>query len=164
MAELKDKPPITSTIRLLKQQKAVYNEHFYDYVEHGGTAQIAHELSIDEHLVVKTLIFETDAKKPLVILMHGDCSVSQKNLARQLGVKSVRPCDPEVAEHYSGYHCGGTSPFGTRRRMPIYVERSILDLPRLYINAGHRGYALEMAPAELVRILQPTPVDVANQD
>ena len=81
-----------------------------------------------------------------------------------LGVKSVRPCDPEVAEHYSGYHCGGTSPFGTRRRMPIYVERSILDLPRLYINAGHRGYALEMAPAELVRILQPTPVDVANQD
>lgn len=164
MAELKDKPPITSAIRVLKQNKVVYKEWFYDYVEKGGTAQISSELGIDEHKVVKTLIFENDAKKPFVILMHGDCSVSTKNLARQLGVKSVRPCDPEVAEHNSGYHCGGTSPFGTRRKMPVYVERSILDLDTLIINAGHRGYALEMAPSELVRVLNPVPVDVANED
>ena len=161
MAELKDKPPITSAIRVLKQNKVQYRELFYDYVEKGGTSHLAAELDVDEHLTVKTLIFETDAKKPFIILMHGDKSVSTKNMARQLGVKSVKPCEPEVAEHNSGYHCGGTSPFGTRRRMPIYVERTILELEKIYINAGHRGYVLEMAPSELVRVLQPTPVDVA---
>lgn len=161
MAELRDKPPITAAIRVLKKNNVEYKEHFYDYVEHGGTAHISETLGFDEHHVIKTLIFETDAKKPFVILMHGDKSVSTKNLARQLGVKSVAPCEPSVAEHNSGYHCGGTSPFGTRRVMPIYIERTILEFESLYINAGHRGYCLEMKTADLVRVLHPTPVDVA---
>lgn len=163
MADLKDKRPITSAIRVLKQHNVQYVEHVYDYVEKGGTERIADEMGLDEHLVIKTLIFENDSKKPFVILMHGDCSVSTKNLARQLGVKSVRACDPSVAEHFSGYHCGGTSPFGTRRAMPVYVERSILSLEKIYINGGHRGYVLEMSPSELVRVLKPTAVDVANE-
>jgi len=161
MAQLKDKPPITAAIRVLKQNNVVYTEHFYDWEEHGGTAQISRELGFDEHQVIKTLIFQTDDKKPFVILMHGDKSVSTKNMARALGVKSVQPCEPAFAEHNSGYHCGGTSPFGTRRRMPIYAEKTILELDKIYINAGHRGYCVEMAPSELVRVLNPMPVSVA---
>ena len=155
------KSPMTPAIRLLKAQKAPYRELFYDYVEKGGTSRLASVLGIDEHKIVKTLIMETDAKKALIILMHGDRSVSLKNLARFLGVKSVAPCAPEQAEHNSGYRVGGTSPFGTRRVMPIFVEKTILDLDLIYINGGHRGFILEMAPADLVRILKPTPVEVA---
>ncbi|MBR6323685.1 MAG: hypothetical protein IKR62_01795, partial [Victivallales bacterium] len=136
----------------------------YDYVDKGGTSHLAEVMGIDEHLTVKTLIFETDAKKPFVILMHGDWSVSTKNLARHLGVKSVAPCEPAQAEHNSGYHCGGTSPFGTRRQMPIYVEKSILELPKIYINGGHRGFCVEMDPADLVRVLHPEPVEVGLKD
>ncbi len=155
------KSPMTPAIRLLKAQKAPYKELLYDYVEKGGTSHLAAELGVDEHKVVKTLIMETDAKKALVILMHGDRSVSVKNLARFLGVKSVTPCDPEQAEHNSGYRVGGTSPFGTRRVMPVFIEKTILDLDRIYINGGHRGFVLEMAPEDLVRVLKPTPVEVA---
>ena len=132
------KVPVTCATRMLKANKVPYVEHLYDYVDKGGTSHLAEVMGIDEHLTVKTLIFETDAKKPFVILMHGDWSVSTKNLARHLGVKSVAPCEPAQAEHNSGYHCGGTSPFGTRRQMPIYVEKSILELPKIYINGGHR--------------------------
>ena len=158
------KIPVTCATRMLKANKVPYVEHLYDYVEKGGTSHLAEVMGIDEHLTVKTLIFETDAKKPFVILMHGDWSVSPKNLARHLGVKSVAPCEPAQAEHNSGYHCGGTSPFGTRRQMPIYVEKSILELPKIYINGGHRGFCVEMDPADLVRVLHPEPVEVGLAD
>jgi Cys-tRNA(Pro) deacylase len=164
MADPKDKSPMTPAIRMLKANKVEYVEHHYDYIERGGTGSITNALGFDEHMVIKTLIFETDAKKPFVVLMHGDCSVSTKNMARHLGVKSVAPCDPSVAEHFSGYHCGGTSPFGTRRKMPIYVEKTILDLPRIVINGGHRGFVVEIDTKDLVRVLDPIPVEVANKD
>jgi Cys-tRNA(Pro) deacylase len=116
---------------------------------------------VDEHAVVKTLVMEDDSGNPLIVLMHGDQSVSTKNLARLLGVKQVKPCAPEVAEKHSGYRVGGTSPFGTRKRMPIYVQETVLDLERMYVNGGHRGFLVAISPADLVRVLQPTPVDVA---
>jgi Cys-tRNA(Pro) deacylase len=120
----------------------------------------ARELGVDEHAVVKTLIMEDDAKRPLVVLMHGDREVSTKNLARHLGVKTVAPCAPAVADRHSGYQVGGTSPFGTRRRMPVYVQRTIADLPIVYVNGGRRGYLVGMAPADLVRVLSPELVDI----
>ncbi len=131
------------------------------YVEHGGTAAFAAEAGVGEHAVVKTLIMEDDAKKPLVVLMHGDREVSTKELARLLGVKSVRPCAPDAAERHSGYMVGGTSPFGLRKPMPVYVEASVLDLPRIYINGGKRGFIVGLEPNDLVRLLGPTPVRVA---
>lgn len=155
------KSPVTAAVRLLKSQHISYRELFYDYLERGGTGHLVSQLGVDEHLVVKTLIMETDAKKPLVILMHGDRSVSLKNMARFLGVKTVAPCAPQQAEHYSGYRVGGTSPFGTRRTMPIYVEKTILELERIYINGGHRGFILEMSPQDMAKVLKPTPVEVA---
>ena len=153
--------PMTQAIRVLKAAKAQYTEHCYVYEERGGTAVIARELGIDEHLTVKTLIFETDDRKPFIILMHGDQSVSTQKMARILGVKRVAPCEPAQAERNSGYHCGGTSPFGTRKKMPVYVQQSILELPEIYINGGQRGFVLKMSPRVVQDLLAPVPVDVA---
>jgi Cys-tRNA(Pro) deacylase len=137
-----------------------FTEHFYRYEEHGGTRVSARELGVDEHAVVKTLVMEDDTRAPLVILMHGDLEVSTKQLARAIGCKHVGPCRPEVANRHSGYLVGGTSPFGLRKAMPIFVERTILDLPRIYINGGARGFLVGIAPADLVRVLKPAPVEV----
>ena len=155
----KDRQPVTAAVRVLRERGVAFTDHPYAYEERGGTAVSARELGVDEHAVVKTLIMEDDAKRPLVVLMHGDRDVSTKNLARLLGVKTIAPCAPEVADRHSGYQVGGTSPFGTRRKMPVYMERSIAGLPRIYINGGRRGYLVGMAPAELVRVLQPKLVD-----
>ncbi len=156
-----DKAPATPAVRALRQAGVAFTEHPYRYVEHGGTAAFAAEAGVDEHAVVKTLIMEDDAKKPLVVLMHGDREVSTKELARLLGVKTVQPCAPEAAERHSGYMVGGTSPFGLRKPMPVYVEASVLDLPRIYINGGKRGFIVGLEPKDLVRLLGPTPVRVA---
>ncbi|MBO4511988.1 MAG: Cys-tRNA(Pro) deacylase [Victivallales bacterium] len=159
--DLKHGSPMTPAIRMLKAAKVNYIEHLYVWEEHGGTSQIAKVLNVDEHKVIKTLIMETDAKKPFVILMHGDNSVSTKEMARVLKVKSVSPCTPEQADKNSGYHVGGTSPFATRRQMPVYVEASILELDKIYINGGYRGFCLEMDPEVITRLLNATPVNVA---
>jgi Cys-tRNA(Pro) deacylase len=156
-----DKTPMTPAVRTLKQAGIAFTEHPYSYVEHGGTAAFAREAGVDEHLVVKTLIMEDEAKKAFVVLMHGDREVSTKEMARTLGVKSVRPCAPETAERQSGYLVGGTSPFGLRKPLPVYVEASILELPRIYINGGKRGFIVGLSPRDLVRVLEPTPVNVA---
>jgi Cys-tRNA(Pro) deacylase len=156
-----DKTPMTPAVRTLKQAGVAFTEHPYSYVEHGGTAAFAREAGVDEHLVVKTLIMEDEAKKPFVVLMHGDREVSTKEMARTLGVRSVRPCAPETAERHSGYIVGGTSPFGLRKPLPIYVEASILELAKIYINGGKRGFIVGLSPQDLVRILKPTPVNVA---
>jgi Cys-tRNA(Pro) deacylase len=155
------KHPVTMAIRALRAAKVEFAPHLYDWEPHGGTAASAAALGADEHLVIKTLIFEDEARRPLCVLMHGDREVSAKNLARQIGVKQTAPCAPDVADKHSGYQVGGTSPFGLRRAMPIYLERTIAGLPRLYINGGARGFLVELAPADLVRVLAPTPVDVA---
>jgi Cys-tRNA(Pro) deacylase len=146
----------------LREAKVAFVDHPYTYVEAGGTAQFARELDIDEHLVIKTLIMEDDLGKPLIMLMHGDRQVSTRALAREIGVKSVKPCDPKVADRHSGYQVGGTSPFGTRHRMPVYCEASIANLPRIYINAGRRGYIISVATADLLRVLQPQLVSAAQ--
>jgi Cys-tRNA(Pro) deacylase len=156
-----DRAPATPAVRSLRQAGIVFTEHPYTYVEHGGTAAFAAQAGVDEHAVVKTLIMEDDARKPFVVLMHGDREVSTKELARLLGVKSVRPCAPDVAERYSGYLVGGTSPFGLRKPMPVYAEASVLDLTRIYINGGKRGFIVGLEPKDLVRLLEPTPVRVA---
>jgi Cys-tRNA(Pro) deacylase len=156
----RDKTPMTPAVRALKQAAVPFTEHPYRYVEHGGTAIFAREFGVDEHAVVKTLVMEDDAKRPLVVLMHGDREVSTKELARVMGVKSVGPCAPGTAERHSGYLVGGTSPFGLRKPMPIYVEETILELPRIYINGGKRGFLVGLDPKDLVRVLKPTPVRV----
>jgi Cys-tRNA(Pro) deacylase len=138
-----------------------FTEHVYAYEERGGTRVSAEKLGVDEHAVVKTLVMEDEAKKPLIVLMHGDREVSTKNLARQTGRKRVEPCKPDVAERHSGYQVGGTSPFGTRKSMPVYVERTILDLERIYINGGRRGFLVAIDPNELTRVVGAQPVDVA---
>lgn len=148
-------------IRTLRSAKVAFEPHLYAWEAHGGTAASAAALGVDEHAVVKTLIFEDDAKKPLCILMHGDREVSAKNLARAIRVKSVAPCAPEVADKHSGYQVGGTSPFGLRRAMPVYMERSIAALPKIYINGGARGFLVAIDPREAVRVLAPILVDVA---
>lgn len=153
--------PSTAATRLLASQGVEFTLHLYRYEERGGTRVSSRELGLDEHAVVKTLVMETDLGEPLIVLMHGDREVSTKELARRLGVKNVRPCRPEIARKHSGYEVGGTSPFGTRRAMPIYLERSILDQPRIWINGGSRGFLIGMAPADLARLLQPEPVEVA---
>jgi len=152
--------PVTPAVRALRAAGVDYTEHVYRYEEHGGTRVSARELGVDEHAVVKTLVMEDDTRAPLVVLMHGDLEVSTKQLARAIGCKHVEPCKPDVANRHSGYLVGGTSPFGVRKAMPIYVERTILDLPRLYINGGARGFLVGIAPADLVRVLKPTPVEV----
>ncbi|MBK7878346.1 MAG: Cys-tRNA(Pro) deacylase [Planctomycetes bacterium] len=154
-------PPVTPAIRFLRAQGIEYEPHLYDYVEKGGTSRSSEELGVDEHAVVKTLVFETEAKKPLVVLMHGDRQVSAKNLARHLGVKAITPCKPETAEKWTGYQVGGTSPFGTRTELPVYVERTILELPRIWINGGKRGFLVSLAPAALAKLPKLEPVEVA---
>ena len=145
----------------LKANKVAYTDYEYQYVEHGGTEVSAQSLGVTEHSVVKTLVMQDEQGKPLIVLMHGDRKVSTKNLARQAGVKRVEPCKPEVAQRHSGYQVGGTSPFGTRKKLPVYLERSILALPQIYINGGRRGFLVRIAPQEIVRTLAPTLVDVA---
>jgi Cys-tRNA(Pro) deacylase len=156
-----DKAPMTAAVRVLRQAGVAFSDHPYMYVEHGGTAEFAAQAGVEEHAVVKTLVMEDDAKRPVVVLMHGDRQVSTKEMARVLGVKSVHPCAPEVAERHSGYQVGGTSPFGLRKPLPVYVEATILDLPRIYINGGKRGFIVGIAPQDLIRVLKPTPVKVA---
>ena len=153
--------PETQATKFLKAHKVAFSSHLYAYEEHGGTKVSARELDVDEHAVVKTLIFEDEHAKPLVVLMHGDCKVSTKELARQIGCKKVEPCKPEVANRHTGFLVGGTSPFGTKKKMPVYVEKTILDLPLIYINGGRRGYLVGVEPKELVRVLQPKAVEVA---
>jgi Cys-tRNA(Pro) deacylase len=148
-------------IRTLRSARVAFTPHLYTWEARGGTAASAAALGVDEHAVVKTLIFEDDAKRPLCILMHGDREVSAKNLARTIGAKTVAPCTPEIADKHSGYQVGGTSPFGLKRAMPTYMERSIAALPKIYINGGARGFLVEIDPAEAVRVLAPTLVDVA---
>jgi Cys-tRNA(Pro) deacylase len=157
----KENYPTTPAMRVLRELGVAFTHHPYDYEERGGTAVSARELGVPEHAVVKTLVMEDNEKRPLVVLMHGDREVSTKALARALGVKSVSNCSPEVANRHSGYPVGGTSPFGTRRAMPTYMERSIAALPYLYVNGGRRGYLVGMPPADLVRVLAPIEVDVA---
>jgi len=149
---------------LLKASRVSYTEHEYDYVEHGGTEVSARALGVPEHDVVKTLVMQDENERPLIVLMHGDRKVSTKNLARQAGVKRIEPCRPDAAQRHSGYPVGGTSPFGTRKKLAVYLERSILELPKIYINGGRRGFLVGMAPGEIVRLLQPILVDVALQD
>lgn len=156
----KEKTPITPAIRFLKKEKVDYTDHLYAYEEHGGTAVSARELGVDEHSVVKTLVMEDENKNPLIVLMHGDLQVSTKNLARFIGAKSITPCSPETATKHTGYLVGGTSPFGTRKSMPIYMEETIPDLPIIYINGGKRGYLVEIDPKEAVRVLKPALVKV----
>ncbi|HPW17232.1 MAG TPA: Cys-tRNA(Pro) deacylase [Candidatus Aminicenantes bacterium] len=157
----RDKAPMTPAVRALRRAGVPFSEHPYAYVEHGGAAAFASQAGVDGHAVVKTLVLEDEAKKPLVVLMHGDREVSTKELARVLGVASVRPCAPGTAERHSGYAVGGISPFGLRKPMPVYIEESVLDLPVIYINGGKRGFIVGLAPADLVRVLRPTPVRVA---
>jgi Cys-tRNA(Pro) deacylase len=159
----KDKTPMTAAVRALKQAGVPFSEHPYTYVERGGTAAFAREFGVAEHTVIKTLVMEDESKKPFVVLMHGDSEVSTKELARVLGVKSVQPCAPETAERHSGYMVGGTSPFGLRKPMPVYVEETILALPAIYINGGKRGFIVELEPRELVRVLAPRPVRAATR-
>ena len=154
----------TPATQMLRRAGVAYTEHAYDYVEHGGTAESAAQLGVPEHEVVKTLVMETDKGEPLVVLMHGDRKVSTKELARVAGAKRVFPCKPEDATRHSGYLVGGCSPFGTRKPMPVYMERTILELPRIYINGGRRGYLLGMPPAQVVRVLSPVLVEVGREE
>jgi Cys-tRNA(Pro) deacylase len=153
------KAPSTQATRFLREQQIPYTEHLYRYEDRGGTRVSARELGVDEHAVVKTLVMEDEAGAPLVVLMHGDREVSTKALARQLGRRTIEICKPEAAHRHSGYLVGGTSPFGTRKKMPIFVERTILELPRIYVNGGSRGFLVGIAPQDLVRALSPELVD-----
>lgn len=154
----------TPAVHALRRHGLAFTEHEYRYEIKGGTAVSSRELGVDEHLVVKTLVMEDEAKQPLIILMHGDREVSTKQLARQIGRKLVKPCAPEVAERHTGYQVGGTSPFGTRKALPIYVQRTILDLERIYLNGGRRGFLVCLDPREAAKALDATPVDVAVAD
>ena len=158
----KDHASETPATQWLKAHRVAYTEHLYDYVDHGGTAESARQLGVDEHAVVKTLVMEDEAARPLIVLMHGDRQVSTKNLARQIGAKRVQPCQPEVAQRHSGFLVGGTSPFGTRKLMPVYVEATVLELPRIYINGGRRGYLVGIDPAVLVGLLGARAVTAAG--
>lgn len=154
--------PMTLAVRQLLAEKVNFTPHLYTYEEKGGTAVSARELKVEEHAVIKTLIMEDEEKRPIIVLMHGDRQVSTKELARLLKVKTIKPCKPEVADRHSGYQVGGTSPFGTKRKMPVYCEASILELDKVYINGGKRGFLLGMNPKDIVRILQAEPVQVAT--
>lgn len=153
--------PMTTAIRALKAAGVTFEAQPYDYVEHGGTAEASKQLGIDEHAVVKTIVLETDAKKPFIVLMHGDREISTKQMARVLGVKSVEPCEPETASRHTGYFCGGTSPFGTRKALPVYAEEGIFALPFIYINGGRRGLMVKLAPEVLEKVLHVKQVKVA---
>ena len=151
----------TPATQFLRRHSVAFTEHVYDYVEHGGTAESARQLGVAENEVIKTLVMQDERAQPLIVLMHGDKQVSTKNLARQTGAKAVEPCKPEVAQRHSGYLVGGTSPFGTKKAMPVYVEESALALPRICINGGRRGYLVGIAPAVLVELLGAKPVNCA---
>ena len=152
----------TGAVAVLRKHGVAFTEHPYRYEERGGTAVSSRELGVSEHAVIKTLVMEDEDRQPLIVLMHGDREVSTKNLARQIGRKTITPCSPQVAQRHTGYLVGGTSPFGTRKAMPVFMERSIAELERLYINGGRRGFLVSMAPAELIRVLSPTPVDAGT--
>lgn len=156
----KDKMPMTLAIRELQNHDIKFSPHQFSYVEKGGTKHSSATLGVSEHQIIKTLIMENDKKEPMVILMHGDLQVSTKQMARHLGVKTVFPCKPEVADRHSGYQIGGTSPFGTKRKMPIYMEKTILDYDIIYINGGQRGFLVSMSPQDVVKVLQPELVNV----
>jgi Cys-tRNA(Pro) deacylase len=154
----------TPATAFLRKHGVAFSEHVFEYEDHGGSRLAARELGIDEHAMVKTLVMEDERKQPLIVLMHGDRSVSTKNLARQAGAKRIEPCRPDVAQRHSGYQIGGTSPFGVRKSMPVYLEKTVLALPKIYINGGRRGYLVGIAPAELVRVLKPVMVEVGLDD
>jgi len=154
------KVPSTNATRLLKSAGVDYTEHLYRYEDKGGTAVSARELGVDEHAVIKTLVFEDDRKQPFIILMHGDRDVSVKELARQIGAKSVQPCKPDVADRHSGYQVGGTSPFGTRKAMPVYAEATVFELDRIWINGGAKGFLVSLEPSALTALLKAAPVHV----
>jgi Cys-tRNA(Pro) deacylase len=156
--------PSTPAVLALREAGVPFTPHFYEYEERGGTAVSSRELGVDEHEVVKTLVMADENDRPLIVLMHGDMKVSTKAFARALGVKRIEPCRPDIAHRNTGYQVGGTSPFGTRKRMPVYVERTILALPHIYINGGSRGFLVEIDPAAITRVLGATPVDVAIPD
>ena len=151
----------TPATQWLRQHGVAFTEHVYDYVDHGGTAESSRQLGVDEHAVVKTLVMQDDKAQPLIVLMHGDRQVSTKNLARAIGAKAVEPCKPEVAQRHSGFLVGGTSPFGARKAMPVYVEQSVLALPGIYINGGRRGFLVGIAPGVLTELLGAKPVQCA---
>lgn len=156
----KEKAPVTAAIRMLRAEKVPFSDHLYAYEEKGGTTVSSRALGVDEHAVIKTLVMEDENRAPLIVLMHGDMQVSTRELARVMGVKQISPCTAETAQKQSGYLVGGTSPFGTRHQMPVYMENSIASLPTIYINGGKRGYLVGMAPAELIRVLKPHLVTV----
>lgn len=151
----------TPATAMLREAGVSFSEHVFAYVDHGGTAASSAALGLPEHHVVKTLVMQDEKQRPLIVLMHGDRLVSTKNLARQIGAKHIEPCKPEIAERHTGYQVGGTSPFGTRKKFPIYVERTVLALDPVYLNGGRRGYLVGMDASDLVRLLSPTPVEVA---
>lgn len=157
----RDRIPVTTALLALKKNRVAFIPRPYKYEERGGTRVSARELGVDEHEVIKTLVMEDEDKAPLIILMHGDREVSTKTLARMLGVKTINPCDPKTAEKHTGCKVGGTSPFGMKKNLPLYMEETIADLPRILINAGARGLLAEMSPSELIRVLQPVPVKCA---
>jgi Cys-tRNA(Pro) deacylase len=154
----------TRATQFLRQHGVAFSEHVYDYVEHGGTAESARQLGVPEHEVVKTLVMQDERAQPLVVLMHGDRSVSLKNLARAIGCKKVEPCTPDTAQRHSGYQVGGTSPFGLRKAMPVYVEAGVLALPRIYLNGGRRGYLVGIEPGQIVRLLGAREVRCASAE
>jgi len=157
---VKEKVPVTTAVRFLRDANAVFTDHVYAYEEKGGTAVSARELGVDEHCVIKTLVMEDEGRHPLLVLMHGDRQVSTKELARQLGFRSITPCTPETAQKHTGYLVGGTSPFGTRKALPVYLEETVLALPKIYLNGGKRGYLVGLDPWEIVRLLKPSLVNV----
>lgn len=156
----REKAPVTPAVRVLRAANITFTDHLYAYEEKGGTAVSARELGVDEHSVIKTLIMEDDGSNPLIVLMHGDLQVSTRELARVVGVKGVAPCAPETANRHSGYMVGGTSPFGTRKIMPVYMEETILEQPKIYINGGKRGYLVGVDPRDAARLLKPILVRV----
>lgn len=158
---MSEKIPVTTAIRALRANQVTYTEHLYAYEERGGTAVSARELGVPEEQVIKTLIMENEKKQPMIVLMHGHCEVSTKNLARIIGCKTVSPCVPDVANKHSGFVVGGTSPFGTKKVMPVYMQESILDLDKIYINGGRRGFLVCIDPQDCIKVLQPILVDIA---
>jgi Cys-tRNA(Pro) deacylase len=158
-----DKHPVTTAVRFLRDKNIQFKPRLYKYEEHGGTERSAEELGVPEHIVVKTLVMENEAGAPLIVLMHGDREVSTKSLARQIGAKTIVPCDPSTVQKHTGYQVGGCSPFGTSKPLPVFVESTILALPEIYINGGKRGFLVSIDPADLRRSLNPTEVSVAIQ-
>ena len=158
----KEKYPVTQAVRVLRDNKCGFDPHLYEYEEKGGTKHSSRELGADEHEVIKTIIVEDESKIPYVVLMHGDKEISLKQLARDINVKLLKPCDPETANRHTGYLVGGTSPFGTKRKMRVFMETTIAALEKIYINGGKRGFLVKMAPADVIRVLKPELVNVAT--